>query len=232
MIPSKKTARLAGFFYLLMLVFGGFAEVVRQTLFVTGDMAATANNIVSNEFLYRFGIVSELIMMTCFVLLPLVLYKLLVSVNKNIAILMIIFAIVSVPINMLNLLNSYACLQLMSGAGYLNVFESSQLQAQAMLYHDMYLSGYEIASIFFGLWLVPFGFLVYKSGFLPRVLGFLLMIGGCGMFINVFAHFLFPSYQIVNTILLIPGTVAEISTILWLLVRAINESKIKAKELL
>lgn len=227
MIPNKKTARLAGFFYLLMLIFGGFAEIIRQKIYVAGDITATADNIMANEFLCRLAFISDIIMMTSFVLLPLVLYKLLVSVNKNMAVLMVIFVIVSVPLNMINLLNEYASLHMLSGENYLSVFEANQLQAQAMLYHDLYLHGYEIANIFFGLWLIPFGYLVCKSGFLPRALGVLLVTGGCGLFINVFVHFLLPDLTIINTILLIPGTIAEIGCILWLLIMGINQSKVK-----
>lgn len=228
---NKKTARLAGLLWLLMFIFGPIAQIVRSKLFVTGDMAATANNIMANQFLFRLGFVSDLIMMIIFLLLPLALYKLLSKVDKNLSILMVIFVIVSVPINMLNLLNEFSSLHLLSGAGYLSVFEAGQLQAQAMLSYDLYLHGYEIANIFFALWLVPLGLLVYKSGFFPRVLGVLLVVGGCGLFLNVFIHFLFPGYEIVNTILLIPQAIAEFTFTFWILIRGINESKVKAANL-
>lgn len=225
---NKKTARLAGFLWLLMFIFGPIAQIVRAKLFVTGDIEATANNIMANEFLFRLGFASDLIMMVIFLLLPLVLYKLLNTVDKNISMLMVIFVIVSVPINMLNLLNEFSSLHLLSGAEYLSVFGAGQLKAQAMLSYDLYLHGYEIANIFFALWLVPLGLLVYKSGFLPSVLGILLVVGGCGLFLNVFLYFLFPGYEIVNTILLIPQTIAEFLFLGWLLIRGINESKVKA----
>jgi len=225
---NKKTARLAGFLWLLMFIFGPIAQIVRSKLFITGDIEATANNIMANEFLFRLGFVSDLIMMVIFLLLPLVLYKLLNTVDKNISMLMVIFVIVSVPINMLNLLNEFSSLHLLSGAEYLSVFGVGQLKAQAMLSYDLYLHGYEIANIFFALWLVPLGLLVYKSGFLPSVLGILLVVGGCGLFLNVFLYFLFPGYEIVNTILLIPQTIAEFLFLGWLLIRGINESKVKA----
>lgn len=228
---NKKTARLAGFLWLLMFIFGPIAQIVRSKLFVTGDIEVTAHNIMANEFLFRLGFVSDLIMMIIFLLLPLVLYKLLNTVNKNLSMLMVIFVMVSVPINMLNLLNEFTSLHLLSGAGYLSVFEAAQLHAQAMLYYDLYLHGYEIANIFFALWLVPLGLLVHKSGFLPRVLGILLVVGGCGLFLNVFIHFLFPGYEIVNTILLIPQPIAELSFTLWILIRGINESKVKVANL-
>ena len=227
MIPNKETARLAGFLWLLMFVFGPIAQIIRDKLFVTSDMAATANNIMANEFLFRLGFVSDLIMMIIFMLLPLVLYKLLSTVNKNLSILMVIFVIIGTSINMINLLNEFASLQLLSGAEYLSVFDVAQLKAKAMLSYDLYLHGYEIANIFFALWLVPLGLLVYKSDFLPRVLGILLIVGGSGLLINVFVHFLFPSYLIVNTILQIPQTLAEALFTLWILIRGINESKVK-----
>jgi hypothetical protein len=140
---------------------------------------------------------------------------------------MVVFAIIGISINMTNLLNEFTSLHLLSGAGYLSFFNAAQLQAKAMLSYDLYLHGYEIANIFFALWLVPLGLLVYKSDFLLRVLGILLIVGGSGLLINVFVHFLFPSYLIVNTILLIPQTLAEALFILWILIRGINESKVK-----
>lgn len=227
MIPGKKTARLAGFLWLLMFLFGPIAQIIRDKLFIVGDMGATANNINANEFLFRIGFASDLIMMIFYVLLPLVLYRLLSEVNKNLSILMVIFVILGTSINMINLLNEFEALHLLSGAKYLNTFTDAQLQAKAMLSYDLYLHGYEIANIFFGLWLVPLGLLVYKSGFLPKALGILLIVGGSGLLISVFVHFLFPIYSIINTILLIPQTLAEILFMLWLLIRGINESKVK-----
>ncbi len=223
---NKKTARLAGFLWLLMFIFGPIAQIVRSKIFVIGDIEATAGNILANEFLFRLGFASDLIMMVIFLLLPFVLYKLLHTVDKNLAILMVICVMVSVPINMLNLLNEYSSLHLLTGAEYLNVFAIEQIKAQAMLSYDLYLHGYEIANIFFALWLVPLGLLVYKSRFLPRVLGILLVVGGCGLFLEVFIHFLFPGLVIVNTILLIPQTIAEFLFLIWTLIRGINESKV------
>jgi len=227
MIPDKKTARWAGLLWLLMFVFGPIAQIIRDKLFVTGDMAATANNIMANELIFRLGFVSDLIMMTIFVLLPLVLYKLLSTVNKNQAMIMVILVIIGTAINMMNLLNEFASLHLLSGAEYLSAFTVTQLQAQAMLSYDLYLHGYEIANIFFALWLVPLGLLVYKSEFIPGYLGILLVVGGCSLLLNVFVYFLFPGYPMVNTILLIPQTIAEFLFLGWLLIRGINESEVK-----
>src|SRR5659263_223518 len=98
---------------------------------------------------------------------------------------------------------------------------------ERMLYYDLYLHGYEIANIFFALWLVPPGILVYKSGFLSKVLGALLVVGGCGLFVEVFIYFLFPGHEIVNTILIISQTIAESVFLLWIIIRGINESKVR-----
>ncbi len=223
---NKKTARVAGILWLLMFLFGPIAQIIRSKIFITGDMGATAHNIVTNEFLFRVGFVSDLIMMVLFLLLPLVLYKLLSTVNKNLSSLMIIFVLVSVPINMLNLLNEFTSLQLLNGAEYLRGIGADQLVAQAMLSYNLYLHGYEIANVFFALWLVPLGLLVIKSGFIPKVLGILLVVGGCGLFLEVFIYFLLPGYEIINTILLIPQTIAEFAFLLWILIRGINESKV------
>jgi hypothetical protein len=227
LIPSKKAARLAGFLWLLMFVFGPIAQIARDKLFIAGDMGVTANNINANEFLFRIGFVSDLIMMIVYVLLSLALYKLFSEVNKNLSIIMVIFVMLGTSINMINLLNEFSALHMLSGTEYLSAFTDAQLQAKAMLSYDLYLHGYEIANIYFGLWLIPLGLLVYKSGFLPKALGILLIVGGSGLLMNVFVHFLFPSYLIINAILLIPQIIAEILFMLWILIRGINESKVR-----
>jgi hypothetical protein len=228
---NKRTARLAGFIWLLICVFGPIAQIVRSKLFVTGDLDATAQNIMSNEFLFRLGFVSDLAMMVLFLLLPLVLYKLFHSVDKNLSILMVVLVMVSVPINMLNLLNEFAAFHVLSGAEYLNAIGADQLRANAMLSYDLYLHGYEIANVFFALWLVPLGLLVCKSVFLPKILGILLVVGGCSLFLEVVIYFLLPGYEAVNTFLLIPQTLSEFAFLIWLLMKGINESKVKAVNL-
>lgn len=228
MIPNKKTARLAGLLWIITGVFGGFSQLfVRGKLIVSGDMAATANNIVSNEFLLRLGFVSDQMMMLCTLFTSIVLYKLLSTVNKNWATLMVILAALGSSIGMLNYLNEFAPLQLLSGAEYLNVIETSQLQAQVMLYFNLYEHGYVIAQFFYVLWVFPLGLLVYKSGFLPRVFGILFMLETFTGFPSTLIYFLFPNSTIEN-ILMIPGALAELSFMFWLLIRGINESKVKA----
>jgi hypothetical protein len=223
----KKTARIAGVLFLITLFLAPFAEFfVRQILIVPGDAAKTVSNIMASESLFRLGIVSGLIYQTVFTVYVLILYKLLKPVNKNVASLMVIFYLVGVPIAMLNLLNQFAALLLLSGADYLKAFAADQLHAQVMLFLDLQEHGVQIAQIFWGLWLFPLGYLVYKSGFLPRVFGILLMIGCFGYLIDSFAFFLLPNYENYEAIFLpaialltIPG---ELLLGLWLLIKGVN----------
>ena len=189
----NKTARIAGFLYLIPWVLSLTNYFLRQSLIVPGDAAVTANNITASESLFRLSIVSDLIVQVVFVLLVLVLYKLLKPVNKNHALLMVIFFLVSVPITMLNELNQFAPLLLLSGADYLTVFTSDQLQALVPLFRGLHEYGIMIAYIFWGLWLFPLGYLVFKSGFLPKILGVLLMIGCFGYLIDFLHSFFFTT---------------------------------------
>ncbi len=171
MNSNKKTTRIAGLFYLIVVLSGIFHLMyVPSELIVRGNASATFNNIIASETLFRLGIVSGLICYIFFLLLPVVLYKLLNPVNKTHALLMVILAVVSVPISFVNMLNKFAVLTLISKVDYLKVFEMDKLQAQMLLYLDSYNNGNQIASIFWGLWLLPFGYLVFKSGFLPIIL--------------------------------------------------------------
>ncbi len=223
------TARTAGFIYLVVVIFGLFSLMyIPNTLIVWGDAGATASKIMQSELLFRFGIVSGFICMFAFILLPLVLYKLLKETNNTYALLMVIFALLSAPISFLNLSNQFSMLQLISGADYLQVFEVEQLYALMMLSLDSYFIGDLIAQIFWGAWLLPFGILVYKSGFLPRILGVFLMIACFCYLIDSIGPTLFADYwkTIIAKNILMPAGVAEIGICLWLLIRGIDQTKI------
>jgi hypothetical protein len=216
----KKTARTAGFLYLIVILFQVFANLrVSRSLIVPEDAATTVSNIMASESLFRLGFVSNLIGLTVFILLVLVLYKLLKPVNKNQALLMVIFVLVGVAIAMLNLLNQFAALLLLSGADYLTVFTADQLQALVMLFLDLQHIGARIAMIYWGLWLIPCGYLVFKSGFLPRILGVLLIISSFGNLMEFVAFFLIPNID--NPISLFTGA-GEIVFALWLLIKGVN----------
>src|SRR6185436_157280 len=143
--------------------------------------------------------------------------QLLKVVNKNMASLMVIFSLAAVPIAMLNELNNLAVLQILNNADYLEVFQNDQLQALAYLFVRLHSQGFLIAQIFWGLWLFPMGYLVFKSGFLPRIIGVLLMIGCFGYVIESFAAFL--GYNV--SIIFYTGW-GELLLLLWLLIKGVN----------
>jgi hypothetical protein len=194
---------------------------------VSGDAAATMHNIVAYESLYRWGIAVGFLGFIGFLLLPLVLFQLFRRVNENHARLMVIFALVSVPISFINMANRFAMLSLVTGAGHLKTFDNDALQAQVMLHNSLFNCGNMIAMIFWGLWLFPFGYLVIKSGFLPRVFGVLLMIGCFGYLITVFGNTLIPDYRElgISSYVLLPGSLGELGTCLWLLIIGAKEPK-------
>ncbi len=212
-------ARVAGFLYLISMPFAIFSIMyVPSILIVPGDAATTANNIMASESLFRSGIVSSLIGQMIFILLVLVLYKLLKPVNKSHALLMVILWLVGVPIAMLNELNQFAPLLLLSGADYLTALDSDQLYAHMMFFLDLHDDGIFIAQIFWGLWLFPLGYLVFKSGFLPKILGILLIIACFGYVIDSFTIFLFPNFKGIALFTFW----GELLFPLWLLIKGVN----------
>ncbi len=225
MEPSKKTARIAGGLYLLMAITGAFSILyVPETLIVPGDAAITVQNILDSEWLFRLGFVSGLLCQATFVFLVLELYKLLKGVDRQQAFLMVALVVVAVPIACLNMLNQWAALLLLSGAEYLTGLWPDQLNAQVMFFLEMHAKGIFIAQIFWGLWLLPLGLLVIKSGFFPKILGIFLVAGCFGYLIDFLRQALFPeSPEIISTIATIPSGISEISITLWLLIKGVKE---------
>lgn len=221
------TARLAGFLYLLVVPLGIFGSLyVPSRLIVSGDAAATANNLMASETLFRLAIVSDLLAPLVLIFVVLFLYKLLKPVDKNMAWLMVIFLLLGVPIALLSKANQFIALQLLSGADYLTVFTQEQLQALALLFLRLHDRAGTIAAIFWGLWLFPMGYLVFQSGFFPRILGILLMIACFGYVINSFSIFL--GYT-VNIGLL--AALGEVLFILWLLIKGVDAEQWKKRAL-
>jgi len=224
--PSpRKTARMAGLFYLIFILTTVLATSIRDRFIVSGDAAATANNIISSQGLFRVGFVTELVSATFFVLAAWALYVLLKPVNKNLALLLLVLNLGGVAVECLNALNLYAALQFLSGANYLTAFQPSQLQALAMSSLDLYTNGFLLTQIFFSAWLLPLGYLVYKSRSLPKFLGLLLILDFFGNMSWFLQGFLLPDYKI----LAYPGNaisfIAEISLTVWLLIMAVKEQK-------
>ncbi|PYI99583.1 MAG: DUF4386 domain-containing protein [Verrucomicrobia bacterium] len=229
MDSTKKTARIAGLLYLVNGVTGFFSIIyVPGKLIVSGNTAATANNILASERLFRLGIVSELICAAEFIFLLWVLYRLLSGVNKTHASLMVILGLVFVPIMFVNTLNEIAALTLLRDADFLSVFGQSQREALAMLFLDLHRYGFVVGWIF-GLWLFPFGVLVFKSGFLPRILGVLLIVAGFGYLADSLIPLLLPSYEnMVGRLAGIPLTLGEPAMILWLLIMGAKDQPLAA----
>ena len=220
MNPINKTAKMAGLIYLMMTPLGFFGMIyVPSILIVSGDAIATVNNIMANELLFRLSIVTALIIQICHIFIVLLLYKILKPVNRNHAVLMVIFMLVAIPIAMLNEVNNFAVLLLSNGACCLPVFTADQLQALVPLFLDFHECGINIAALFWGLWLFPMGYLVFKSGYIPKFLGVLLMIGCFGYLIDSVLFSLFPSVDVTIGMFTWWG---EILFPLWLLIKGVN----------
>jgi len=217
-LSQRKAVTVLRILYPIWFVVGLFGVMyVPTTLIVSGDAATTANNILANELLFNMGIVSSLLTQLIFIFVVLALYKLFKPVNKNHASLMVVLALVAVPIAMLNTLNRVAALLIVKGPDYLSTFEPAQLQSLMMFFLDLNAQGVFIASIFWGLWLFPLGYLIYKSGYFPRILGILVMLGGIGYTVDSFIRLLLPSFESIFLQALLILTVGELIFIGWLL---------------
>jgi hypothetical protein len=228
MSSAKQKARIAGLLYLVNGVTGFFGIMyVPSRLIVSGNPAATANNILASERLFRVGIVSELICAVEFVFVIWALYRLLGGVNKTLASLMVILGVAFVPIMCMNALNEIAALSLLRGADFLSVFDPSRREALAMLFLDLHRYGYVIGWIF-GIWFFPFGVLVFKSRFLPRFLGVLLIAAGVGYLADSVTPLLLPGYEnVVGRIADIALVLGEPVIILWLLIMGAKDQPLE-----
>jgi len=216
----KKIARIAGILYLAIAILAPLGDMVfRADLIVPGDAAATASNIMASEGQYRLGFVSDLITQTVHAFLALFLFKLLKPVNKNHAVLLAVLGLVSVPITMLNELNQIVPLLLLNGAETLTGFTAGQLQTLATLFLDLRVQGVSISYIFWGLWLFPMGYLIFKSGYIPKILGVLMIIAGFGYLIEFVLFFLFPQLDASIIMFTFWG---EVLLPLWLLIKGVN----------
>jgi hypothetical protein len=222
----NKTARMAGFLYLMYMVITIPADVLgRSPLIVFGDAAVTAKNIMASEWQFRVGIVGDLVSAVFFLLAAWALYALLKTVNKDLALLFLLLNLGGSAVYSINLLNQFAAVLLLSGADYLKVFQVDQLQSLAMFFLNMHHNGYWIAQIFFGAWLFPLGYLVYKSGFLPRILGIVMMIHFVGWLMTFLQFFLFPSFTAITYVTYPLGLISELGLTLWLLIMGVKGQK-------
>ena len=219
MNSTKRTARIAGVLYVLLALTGVFSLIyVPTTLVVFGDATATAENIRSSELLFRSGILSGLVSNVIFVFLVLALYRLLKETSHKQAMLMVTLVVISVATGFANTINQLGALIALSGADFLSVFEKPELDAIAYLFIRLNSWGIQIIQIFWGLWLFPFGLLVYRSGFIPKILGVLLMIAGFGYLLGSFMFQILPQYDDALSTFIMVLEMGELPIIFWLLI--------------
>jgi hypothetical protein len=220
MHPIKKAARIAGAIYLSMVITGPFALIyVPNKLIMRGNAAATADNILAHETMFRLAILADLIGSVIFICLGIALYKLLSGVNKTWASLMVALVLVSAAVGFLNTLNDIGALILFRGADFLAVFDKPQRDALGMLFVRLHSQGIFINEMFWGLWLFPFGLLVFRSGFLPRFIGAWLMINCFGYVALSITALFFPTYYGTAFQWSQPILFGELAIMLWLLIR-------------
>jgi len=211
--PAKKLARLAGLLYLSLIPLGIFGIMyVPSNIIVADDISATINNIIENESLFRWSIISAMVVQVVNIILVVLLYKLFKRTNRIMANLMVIFSLAAVPIAFLNEINHLAVLLL------LDTFNESQHLISIFL--DLHRHGIIVAQVFWGLWLFPLGYLVYKSGYLPKLIGILLMIGCVGYVVDSFTLILLPEFKITFSEFTFLG---EVIFPLWLLIKGIKK---------
>ena len=217
--PGRRT----GLLYLLVSIPGAFALLyVPGKLLVDGNPAATLSNIAAAEPLFRLGLAAELISQALFILVALALYDLFREVNQRQAALMVTLIVASIPIAFLNELNAIATLLLVHGGGFVSAFDQPQRDALAMLFVRLHGQGFDVAAIFWGLWLFPLGLLVYRSGFVPRILG-VLLIANCFTYLaNSLTSLAMPHYADIVARWMVPLQFGELLFMLWLLIMGAN----------
>lgn len=228
--PSpRKMARIAGTGYLVIILTGIFSEFfIRANLVVPGDAATTAHQIIEKEGLFRLSIAGDLIMLLSDVMVACALYVLLKPVNRNLSLLAAFFRLVHAAVYGVNLLNLIYVLQLLGGHSYLGTFTQEQLYSLGMVFLQAHQYGYDIGLVFFGFHCGVLGYLVLRSGFLPRILGVLLEIAALAYLFNSFARFVLINYQAYESLfavfVFVPAFIAELSFTLWLLVKGVKET--------
>ena len=220
MNAKKKTARIAGVLYLLVGIFGGFAEgYLEPKMYVAGNAATTVGNVVANSGLVRLGVVADLLDGTFFIILALVLYVLFEDVRKSVARAMLVFVVIAVAITCVSALFEYEGLQVATGAVDMSSLGTAGSNAVVLLLLDAQHYGLLIAQIFFGLWLAPLGYLAHKSGWFPKALGIVLIAACASYLVDFLSAFLVPDAgKAIHGFAIILPAIAEPWMVLYLLV--------------
>jgi len=226
-ITQGRAAGIAGAGYLIIFVLGLVTNfVVLGNLVAPGNAEATAANIASNQLLFRGGLASWLVVLIIDVVIAWALYEFLKPVNSGLSLLTAWFRLVYIAIFGVTQLNLLFAIILLSGGDFLNVFNSTQINALALMFLNGHNYGFLIALVFFGIHLMMLGYMIYKSGFAPKILGVLLLLSGLGYIVDSFANFILPDYEdykmIFMMIVAIPGIVGELALTLWLLIKGVK----------
>lgn len=231
MISNNNLARIAGFCYLIVIATGLFSEVfVRQALRVSNDALTTAYNIQTNEMLFRWGFVADLINFVVGIPTILIIYHFFKKSNKIILQIALALVIIQTAIIAVNLLNQITPLLLLGNDTYLNTFQKSQLATLSLLSLNIQSQGYAIGLVFFGCYCIIIGFVIYKTNAIPRIIGVLYAIAGLCYLINSFTMFLSKGFaNPMFVYLAIPIFIGELSVCLWLLIKGIDTTKLENK---
>jgi hypothetical protein len=229
MSSPKRLARIAGVLYLLVAIFSGFAfGYVLAKVYVPGDAATTAGNVVENSGLVRMGVVADLFQATVWVFLAMTLYILLKHVHQSAARAMVLLVTVGAAIVCLNDVFQIESVRVATDGSYAVALGAAGSSALVLLLLQIHHYGFLAAQIFFGLWLVPLGYLAYKSAMFPKALGVALIVGGACYLVGLLAVFLVPDFDFgekINVFVTIPSAIAEISMVLYLLVVGVKTPK-------
>ncbi len=228
----SKTARLSGFLYLLIAVCGGFAFFAGyESLIVSGDATATANNIIKSESIFRLGFAGDALTFLTEIVLTILLYHLFKPVNKTLSQIAAFSRLAMTAMIGMNLLNKLIALHLLSSAEYLTVFTTEQLYAIVNLFMTAYGFASLIWGVFFGLHLLIIGYLIFNSSYFPKVLGLLFALASFGYLIDSFGNFLLPQFEAVYTMIVLATVPAELAFAFWLLIKGINVEQWKQRVL-
>ena len=217
-------ARVAGGLYLIVIIAGAFHYgFIRSVMVVSGEASATAANILKNELLYRLGFVALIVLLCCNVPLALIFYDLFKVVNRNLSALVVFFTLVATAIETASLLNFFVPLILLVGNYRPTAFNPKQLQSLAYMFLELQAIGFNVAIVFFAFYDLLIGYLIFRSSFLPRMIGLLIVIGGLCYLTNSFATFLSPGFaSLLVPYIQVPSGVAELAFCLWLLMIGVN----------
>jgi hypothetical protein len=223
-LSTRALARLAGLLYLIVAISGGFAQMgARASVLVTGDAAATAANIRSSADMLRLGLVADVVNIAAFVGVALLLYAVLSPVHRKLSAAFVTFVAISAGIMGIDLVNHAGALIVATDPSFASSMRPDAADSLAALFLDLHGFGYLVAEVFFGLWLLPVGYVVYRSGYFPRVLGMSLMIGFASYMASFGLSITAPGFHSDASVLVaMPAALAELSFMAWLLIRGAN----------